>query len=219
MRSLAICLLALPTLLSCGSSGSSAAYSTQTAIEVSPEGFGLDGTCGSSEGELLTYVATLVDISDDEKEKAVMTSPPTPCDRAVRFTDVNAGSRGVTPHRYVADLLGFDRADVTTKTAGSKYEADGEPLEARWLGSCGRLDWPDAVTELEEAPNAVADAGAGDGGLADAGAEPLDPTDPLPLLPEAIPDSGFYRSYWGPQYAVSRRTVQLRGCYLLEVQP
>ncbi len=262
MRSFAICLFLAPCLLHCGSRGSSALVDTPTAIEVSPEGFGLDGACGvrGSGVELLSYVATLVDLTDPTQEE--ITAPPTPCDQAVLFTNVNGSSRA--PHLYVADLIAFDRDDLVARTRGgvTEYLSDGESIEPRWKGSCGRLNWDEATRQqrdgvddldgtdrpsedsqpLAEAGAANADAGTSDAGTSDAGTSDagiwdagggvmstertsaLDAGssaagDPLPLLPDYVPDSGFYQAYWGPQYAVSRRVVTLRGCYLLEVSP
>src|SRR5690606_38131598 len=148
MRSFAICLVLIPWLFSCGSGGSSALVDTPTAIQISPEGFGLQGACGvrGSGAELLSYVATLVDLTDPKQEKVV--APPTPCDQAVLFTNANSGSRTEGAHRYVADLIAFDRDDVEESKTG--YRAGGESVEPRWEGSCGRLDWDEAMQVLPE---------------------------------------------------------------------
>ncbi len=127
-----------------------------TAVAIDPTRF-LDGvSCVDAPGAMRVYVATLTDVSpltvvapsaDGGNTQIVLpSSAPTPCYEEVVFERIVVG------REYVADIQGYDRADIeplgcpknandVTNCAGSPVmvtRATGDYVAPRWTTSCGR---------------------------------------------------------------------------------
>ncbi len=189
-------------LAACSSSSSGLGFANDTFVEVSPQEF--DGPeCAAEGGELQLYTATLIDVTGydiddfDSLDFELPSSPPSPCHVSVRFGEVSGATFTSIAHSYVAEIAGYDQADLEPVAPGSPIlEKDGEYVAPRWTGKCGVPD--------ELPSGSVADAGAAD-------AEGSDSDD-------SAPDGGsFLDEFYGPVQAVNGRTVRLRGCFLQEV--
>ncbi|MCC6216638.1 MAG: hypothetical protein IT376_17385 [Polyangiaceae bacterium] len=142
--------LVLPVVLgacfedSLGSTGEA----TPTLVAVAPDDFLGDVPCTAAAGGMQAYVATLSEVSGDldgAGEFALPSSAPQPCARTIAFGFVVPGLQ------YVADLDGYDRADLTPLAPGSRVLIDpaGQPVAPRWTTSCGRGgDREDATLSL-----------------------------------------------------------------------
>lgn len=110
-----------------------------TLITVDPEVF-LDGTpCGSYEGAMRTYVATLTDVSVDPPFRLAASSPVA-CQLAVSFAYIVPG------HGYVASIDAYDREDLVPlggASSGSPIMLDRvtkERVFPTWTTECGKGD-------------------------------------------------------------------------------
>jgi hypothetical protein len=141
-------------------------------VAVSPDDFLGELRCG--EGHILSYVATLFDVtpgsdgSVPEPGFQLPSSPPTSCLLPVTFSDV------ITDHRYLAQVDVYtypaqaDLADAGSAGAGS---ADAGSADAG-SADAGSADAGSADAGSADAGSAVAgsaDAGSADAGSADAG--------------------------------------------------
>ena len=130
--------------LGCSSSRGGKGNDNPTLVAVEPESFLGDVPCLSGPGAMRRYVATLEDVTPDLGGAGagfgsfvLPSSPPVSCTVPVAFGFV------VPEHRYVADIQGYDRADLVPLAAGSPVmlsTASGELVEPRWTTSCGRQD-------------------------------------------------------------------------------
>jgi len=140
-------LFAIPLVLAVGCSSNNSntlAPEAQTLIGVAPADFMAAGSCGTT---VQRYVGTLRDVTGSDKISltgvssapfVVGSSPPTPCDKSVVFSNV------IAAHAYEVALDGYDRSDVdrlpnsspSVMFAGSQYVAP------RWTAECH--GWTDA---------------------------------------------------------------------------
>jgi hypothetical protein len=171
-------------LLGCTSSGSSASGTPPpTAILVEPATFLGAVPCLDAPGAMRRYVATLLDVSPPPRDAmahddiVLPSSGPTACHLDVRFTLVAPG------RRYVTEIDGYDRTDLTPVVPGSRImlDPDGNVVTPRWTTACGR--------DLDP----VTDGGA-------------DPASPDAGSDASGPD------LTGPVYAGFELTVPIRGC-------
>jgi hypothetical protein len=121
-----------------------------TIVELSPRDFLGSLTCGSAEGNLQRYVATLTDVTrvDAEGENesgagggpgepldfALPSSLPIRCEQGVAFGLVVSG------HFYTAKIDGYDRSDLEPMAEGAPILIDPstkKPVAPRWTTSCG----------------------------------------------------------------------------------
>jgi hypothetical protein len=102
-----------------------------TRVVIDPDEFIGELTCGLSDG--LTYQATLFDVTEGlGRAFQLPSSTVVRCSAKVNFERVVAG------HRYVASIVGFDRADVQVQNPGSPLVVDeeGQPVSPRWSTFC-----------------------------------------------------------------------------------
>jgi hypothetical protein len=126
----------------CGGGAGGSGSDNPTLVAVDPDDFLGDVPCLESPGAMRRFVATLEDVSselgseDAPIESFVLpSSPPVACTHPVAFGFV------VPEHRYVADVQGYDRTDLTPMLSGSPVMLDpatGEVVAPRWTTSCGR---------------------------------------------------------------------------------
>ena len=116
-----------------------------TLIEVSPATFTGTVTCRpGAPGALQTYVATLFDVGETYAPREPFPLPssgPVPCTQAVAF------SRVFDPHRYRAEIQGYDRPDLVPLGSSETGVASGIPIlvdpvtservAPRWTTTCG----------------------------------------------------------------------------------
>lgn len=110
---------------------------TPTLVAVAPDDFLGEIPCAPAAGGMQTYVATLSEVSGDldgAGEFTLPSSEPLGCTRTVAFGFVVPGLA------YVADVDGYDRADLRPLAPGSRVllGPDGQPVAPRWTTSCGR---------------------------------------------------------------------------------
>jgi len=136
----------------CGSGGAGSTFANPTFIEVSPEEFPQDVPCAvgraeDGEGEMLSYVATLIDTTSSKAEH--LNSPPTSCLYGVRFADVLPQASGEQYHFFAAEILAFDRSNLAPVSPGSaEMESDGETVQPLWQGGCAGAVEPEE--EIDE---------------------------------------------------------------------
>jgi hypothetical protein len=83
------------------------------------------------------YQATLLDVSDGLEEAVQLPSSDiVPCTSALEFEFIEPG------HRYIAEIHGFDRADIETAAPGSPLvlAQDGGRVLPRWSTTCWGQD-------------------------------------------------------------------------------
>jgi hypothetical protein len=116
-----------------------------TLIEVSPAEFIGNVTCRpGAAGALQTYVATLFDVGEalmPLEPFPLPSSGPVACTRSVAF------SRVFDPHRYRAEIQGYDRSDLVPLGATDGQGSVGIPIlvdpvtseriAPRWTTTCG----------------------------------------------------------------------------------
>lgn len=108
-----------------------------TRVVVAPSAFLGDAACGDAPGAVLTYQATLIDVTDGYQDAFQLPSSEiTPCTREVTFEFVQPG------HRYIAQVAAFDRSDLTTVKPGLPLVIDpaGEVTGPRWTTTCFGYD-------------------------------------------------------------------------------
>jgi hypothetical protein len=118
-------------------------------VAVSPDDFLGDVVCADRGGAMQSYVATLIDVSDDlvdagdeVKNFALPSSRPISCTHPVGF------GRVVFEHRYVADIQGYEQANLKPAAPGSPVMLDADTEEVvtpRWHTRCGRVGAPGAA--------------------------------------------------------------------------
>jgi len=127
---------------------------TQTSVLITPEAFLGQVACGAETGGLLSYQATLIDVTDGlDNAETLPSSPVVDCTSTVVFEKVTIG------HRYGARIAAFDRAGLSAKSEGSPVVVDGDGNEVlpEWSTTCTGHDG-----EIEQA---LGEAGAqGEGG-------------------------------------------------------
>lgn len=110
-----------------------------TILEVNPRDFLGSLKCGTGEGDLQRYVATLTDVTRSGEAEASLnfelpSSAPARCQQGVAFGLVVPG------HYYTARIDGYDRSDLVPLAAGVPILVDPstrEPVAPRWSTSCG----------------------------------------------------------------------------------
>lgn len=165
-----------PSLAACsGTSTATDVIPRPELVAVAPQDFLGTLHCGTSSGEVQSYVATLFDVTAPtdggaappvEAAVALASSPATTCTLPVTFSYVVAG------HRYLAEVDAYDRPPSALHAFGSEpgaavaapggrlqLDATGAPVTPRWTTRCG--GYP--ARDLD---------GGSDAG--DAGSEPLD---------------------------------------------
>lgn len=130
-------------LWACGSKKTRYVPEQDTMVAVSPENFLGEVACADRPGAMRTYVATLIDVSDDlvdagsaVKKFALPSSKPLTCTHPVGF------GRVVTGHRYIADVEGYEQTDLEPAAPGSPLMLDrdtGELVTPRWHTRCGQV--------------------------------------------------------------------------------
>lgn len=151
----ALALVASPA--ACASSSAGTTEPSPTLLTVTPSTFDGNVVCGDFPGAWKTYVATLIDVTDEENPFVLASSPPVPCTMPVAFGWVVPG------HRYVAEIDGYDRSGLQPfgfPSSGNRQMVDSdtqEPVEPQWRTQCGKPP---------------ADAGTPDGGELEASFEP-----------------------------------------------
>jgi len=247
--------------LSCATSTLTTGLAPITALSVDPAWFLHQGvTCSDGDagtaGAMRVYVATIYDVSPfpasgpndpaaspeqlrirDELEASpekcyparrcfvLPSSAPTSCFRPVLFQRIVSG------RQYVADVDGYDRADIEPLAPGSRVMVDAQKhvVAPRWTTSCGRSLGPAVGVPVGHIIDLRPDAGPspfdGGGRAADAG--------PPVLLPDNYYDSGLpgqqYQWQWyancrerkyydaaawldGPVCAFEFETETFKGC-------
>lgn len=123
-----------------------------TRVRVSPEDFLGRLSCGL-EGGMLTYQATLVDVTDGWEHPFVLpSSSVVSCKADINFEFVVPG------RRYIAHIAGFDRTDVRSQHPGSPVivDRDGKSVAPKWSSTCwgddrtGPLHWGGAGGSVPE---------------------------------------------------------------------
>ncbi len=84
-------------LVACEVSGTTTTYTPYTAVYVDPTDFTGGVACGSAEGAMQSYVATLIDVTAAQP-LIIGSSPPTDCRLSVGFSQIVLG------HFYVAQI-------------------------------------------------------------------------------------------------------------------
>lgn len=110
-----------------------------TILEVNPREFMASLKCGTDEGALQRYVATLTDVTRvGEPEESLNfdlpSSAPARCEQGVAFGLVVPG------HFYTARVDGYDRSDLEPLAPGVPILVDPstrEPVAPRWTTTCG----------------------------------------------------------------------------------
>lgn len=116
-----------------------------TLIAVSPVEFVGTVTCRpGAAGALQTYVATVFDVGEELRPVdpfPLPSSGPVACDRSVAF------SRVFDPHRYRAEIQGYDRSDLVQLGSTNSGVPTGIPIlvdpvtservAPRWTTTCG----------------------------------------------------------------------------------
>jgi len=194
--------------------GAEAGIVHPTLIAVSPQDFLGDVPCSDAAGAMRSYVATLIDVSQElgtdaehVTEFRLPSAGPVSCKDTVAFRFVAAG------HRYVAEIAGYDRdpgEQLKPFEPGSAVmrDSDRNVVEPRWTTSCGRV----ALVR-----NAVADAGtdaALEDGAADAEAGNEPAADAGVGAGYALNGSAAVRMQ--STTAVSRTTRYVRACEPLD---
>jgi MYXO-CTERM domain-containing protein len=126
-----------------------------TGVIVDPAAFLQGVPCSPGEGAMQTYVATLIDCTeedletgeircsaDPERRFTLPSSPPTSCSQPVTFRYV------VDEHVYVAAIDGYETGldgeltpyGGTWSGSRTMVDADGEAVTPRWTSSCGEGD-------------------------------------------------------------------------------
>lgn len=124
-----------------------------TIIEVNPLEFASTLACGTGEGELQRYVATLKDITRignpaEPLDFDLPSSAPARCQQGVAFGLVVPG------HFYTAQIDGYDRSDLEPLAPGAPILVDPttrKPVAPRWSTSCGT---PCPYTDEKRCPKA-----------------------------------------------------------------
>jgi hypothetical protein len=110
-----------------------------TLIEVAPTAFLGAAPCTAADGAVRRYVATLIDITDEDGDGGapaepftLPSSPPTDCRASVGFGAI------VDRRRYRAEVDAYDRDDLAPRVAGGRQmlAADGTLVEPRWQTRC-----------------------------------------------------------------------------------
>ncbi|HEV8548520.1 MAG TPA: hypothetical protein VGQ57_05815, partial [Polyangiaceae bacterium] len=128
-----------------------------TLIRVSPDGFLGNVPCRPGAlGAMQTYVATIYDVGEDfapAEPFALPSSGPVSCMNAVSF------SRVIEPHRYHAEIQGYDRDDLLPLGSDDPETTLGIPIlvdpvtrqavAPRWTTSCGEETPVTARTAVE----------------------------------------------------------------------
>jgi hypothetical protein len=134
----------------CGCETSTVATETvyhPTLIAVSPDEFLGNVTCRpGAPGALQTYVATLFDVGETLlplEPFPLPSSGPVACTRSVAFSHV------FDPHRYRAEIQGYDRSDLVPLGASDTGGSPGIPIlvdpvtseriAPRWTTTCGEM--------------------------------------------------------------------------------
>jgi hypothetical protein len=173
----------------CAESGSRSSRVNPTYIEVDPAEFlGDEVVCGTSRGALRWYVATLIDVTEDQGFR-LPSSPPTSCSQSVFFSGVVASGRTLSvehdAHRYIAEIEGYDSDTLKPRHEGSSVMVSGgETVLPGWAGSCG-------TRSSALLPLLGVDAG-----------------------PAPIEDAGFRTQLEGPLEPYPGRTVTFRACQM-----
>jgi hypothetical protein len=130
----------------CGSDSSTVTVEPHpTIIELAPRDFLGSLKCGTEEGNLQRYVATLTDVTRVHEEGAgggpgeplefvLPSSLPIRCEQGVAFGLVVPG------HFYTAQIDGYDRGDLVPMAPGAPILVDPntkKPVAPRWTTSCG----------------------------------------------------------------------------------
>lgn len=139
--------LSLLCTFACSNSSSSTTTIVRPElVAVDPQDFLGALRCGEGQGEVHSYVATLLDVTEPSDGGppscfALASSPPTPCGQPVTFSQV------ITNHRYIAEVDGYDTTDIAPIAPGSRLQSDGNGLRVKnlWSSKCGGyLPSPDA---------------------------------------------------------------------------
>jgi hypothetical protein len=107
-----------------------------TRVRVSPQVFLGDLVC-SEDGGMHRYQATLLDVTDGLEEAFQLpSSAVVSCKQDVEFEYVKAG------RRYIAQVSGFDRSDISAQNPGSPIIVDesGAKTSPRWTTTCWGYD-------------------------------------------------------------------------------
>ncbi len=160
LRSRLLLLMTVPlaaVAAACSSSSGTAGTSPATLITVAPSSVAGNLTCTPFDGAWRSYVVTITDITDPNNPFQLASSGPVPCSVPVSFAFVVPG------HYYVAQVDGYDRADIAPyggASSGSPHMIDpatGADVAPRWTTNCGDLqaviqglsDLPDAGNEAD----------------------------------------------------------------------
>jgi hypothetical protein len=130
------------SFISCSESQGSSSPIHPTLVAVTPDDFLGGVACLETPGAMQRYVVTLVDVTSPDagadaeaiEEFALPSSGPVSCRQ-------RAGSSLVVPgHKYVAEVDGYDRADLVPLAPGSRTMVDAARsfVPPRWSTSCGR---------------------------------------------------------------------------------
>lgn len=154
--------LAYAGSLACTTSSSSGSSTyNPTLITLRPADFGGAVPCSKLPGAWKTWVATLIDVTDDGSPVTLASSYPVSCSMPVSFAFVIPG------HRYYAEIEAYDRDDIVAygpPASGSRHMIDpvtGEDVAPRWTARCP------ATSQVEPVEPTDADAGSGDAGSFD----------------------------------------------------
>ena len=159
--------------VACSSGSGTAGSPPATLVTVNPSAFAGDVTCAALPGAWKTYVATLFDVTDPDREPfQLASSAPVPCNLPVSFAFVVPG------HYYYARIDGYDRTDIVPDGFQDGVPSSGNPrmldpatrlpVEPRWTTSCGKIPDLSAIGDADAGVDADPDASATDAFAKDA---------------------------------------------------
>lgn len=155
-------LVALTLFAACSNDPEESTFFTQiTRVTVSPSLFLGSVPCQSG-GGMTHYQARLLDVTESLENAFVLpSSPVVPCTSDVSFEFVQSG------HRYIAEIVGFDREDLSAQNPGSPVvvDEDGRSVMPRFRGTCWGRDGVTAPGEGGATSEGLGGLGGGSNGL------------------------------------------------------
>ncbi len=178
-------LLAIALVAACTSDPDESTLAPQpTRVTVSPSLFLGEVPCHPG-GGMVRYQARLLDVTESLENAFVLpSSPVVPCSVDVSFEFVQAG------HRYIAEIVGFDRDDISAQNPGSPIVVDkgGASVLPRFTGTCwGREGVP---LPFEDGADSSSLGGLGGGDSYGLGVLAYDRTEVFVRGCEPLVDSG-----------------------------